>query len=131
MSPVSDPPVGRNDPCPCGSGKKYKKCHGRLSVSEVAARPEVARANALKAVDIELGGRLISFAAARYGPQWMLDALDAYLDLDGDDLPDREMPLAIPWALYTMPMTAAGLTLAEEWRRAQGKGALARSATPA
>ncbi len=23
------PPVGRNDPCPCGSGKKYKKCHGK------------------------------------------------------------------------------------------------------
>ncbi|MFN2316377.1 MAG: SEC-C metal-binding domain-containing protein, partial [Gemmatimonadales bacterium] len=22
------PEVGRNDPCPCGSGKKYKKCHG-------------------------------------------------------------------------------------------------------
>ena len=22
------PPAGRNDPCPCGSGKKYKKCHG-------------------------------------------------------------------------------------------------------
>ncbi|HYZ89575.1 MAG TPA: SEC-C metal-binding domain-containing protein, partial [Myxococcales bacterium] len=21
------PRVGRNDPCPCGSGKKYKKCH--------------------------------------------------------------------------------------------------------
>jgi preprotein translocase subunit SecA len=20
--------LGRNDPCPCGSGKKYKKCHG-------------------------------------------------------------------------------------------------------
>jgi preprotein translocase subunit SecA len=25
------PKVGRNDPCPCGSGKKYKQCHGRLS----------------------------------------------------------------------------------------------------
>jgi len=24
-----DPKVGRNDPCPCGSGKKYKKCCGR------------------------------------------------------------------------------------------------------
>jgi len=24
----SEPKVGRNDPCPCGSGKKYKKCHG-------------------------------------------------------------------------------------------------------
>ena len=28
-SPV--PKVGRNDPCPCGSGKKYKACHGRLA----------------------------------------------------------------------------------------------------
>jgi preprotein translocase subunit SecA len=25
------PRVGRNDPCPCGSGKKYKNCHGRLA----------------------------------------------------------------------------------------------------
>ncbi|MDT8406670.1 MAG: preprotein translocase subunit SecA [Methylococcales bacterium] len=26
----NDQKVGRNDPCPCGSGKKYKQCHGRL-----------------------------------------------------------------------------------------------------
>ena len=25
----ADPKVGRNDPCPCGSGKKYKNCHGK------------------------------------------------------------------------------------------------------
>ena len=25
----ADPRIGRNDPCPCGSGKKYKNCHGR------------------------------------------------------------------------------------------------------
>jgi len=25
------PKIGRNKPCPCGSGKKYKQCHGRLS----------------------------------------------------------------------------------------------------
>jgi len=24
-------PVGRNEPCPCGSGKKYKQCHGKLA----------------------------------------------------------------------------------------------------
>ena len=24
----SEPKIGRNDPCPCGSGKKYKKCCG-------------------------------------------------------------------------------------------------------
>jgi preprotein translocase subunit SecA len=27
----NEPKVGRNDPCPCGSGKKYKKCHGRVA----------------------------------------------------------------------------------------------------
>ena len=25
----ADPKIGRNDPCPCGSGKKYKNCHGK------------------------------------------------------------------------------------------------------
>ena len=25
------PKVGRNDPCPCGSGKKYKQCHGKVT----------------------------------------------------------------------------------------------------
>jgi preprotein translocase subunit SecA len=29
--PASSQKVGRNEPCPCGSGKKYKQCHGRLS----------------------------------------------------------------------------------------------------
>ncbi len=27
----AQPKVGRNDPCPCGSGKKYKQCHGALT----------------------------------------------------------------------------------------------------
>ena len=27
---VAAPKVGRNDPCPCGSGKKYKNCHGKM-----------------------------------------------------------------------------------------------------
>jgi preprotein translocase subunit SecA len=33
FSPVvrDGPKVGRNDPCPCGSGKKFKHCHGQLS----------------------------------------------------------------------------------------------------
>jgi preprotein translocase subunit SecA len=30
-APSEVPRVGRNDPCPCGSGKKYKHCHGRLA----------------------------------------------------------------------------------------------------
>jgi preprotein translocase subunit SecA len=31
--------VGRNDPCPCGSGKKYKKCHGAEEGSDSTQRP--------------------------------------------------------------------------------------------
>ncbi len=27
----ADPKIGRNAPCPCGSGKKYKQCHGKLA----------------------------------------------------------------------------------------------------
>ena len=30
------PKVGRNDPCPCGSGKKYKKCHGAPQAQRTA-----------------------------------------------------------------------------------------------
>ncbi|HEY4298311.1 MAG TPA: SEC-C metal-binding domain-containing protein, partial [Paraburkholderia sp.] len=30
MGVDSVPKVGRNDPCPCGSGKKYKQCHGKI-----------------------------------------------------------------------------------------------------
>ncbi len=31
QDPSEVPKVGRNDPCPCGSGKKYKHCHGQLA----------------------------------------------------------------------------------------------------
>ncbi|MGH8946241.1 MAG: preprotein translocase subunit SecA [Acidimicrobiia bacterium] len=31
QKPVTSDKVGRNDPCPCGSGKKYKRCHGAVA----------------------------------------------------------------------------------------------------
>jgi preprotein translocase subunit SecA len=30
-NPASWGKVGRNEPCPCGSGKKYKHCHGAIA----------------------------------------------------------------------------------------------------
>ena len=36
--------VGRNDPCPCGSGKKYKKCHGAGGVGTAAPAGAGSRA---------------------------------------------------------------------------------------
>ena len=39
------PKVGRNDPCPCGSGKKYKLCHGRAGRSSSADQTTNGRAD--------------------------------------------------------------------------------------
>jgi preprotein translocase subunit SecA len=36
-----DKKIGRNDPCPCGSGKKYKNCHGRAQVDSQGSRANV------------------------------------------------------------------------------------------
>ena len=37
------PKVGRNERCPCGSGKKYKKCHGSIGLTDATkpSNPEV------------------------------------------------------------------------------------------
>ena len=53
--PTTDPlerlkNAGRNDDCPCGSGKKYKKCH--LREDEEAASKALAEANAAKAAAV-------------------------------------------------------------------------------
>jgi preprotein translocase subunit SecA len=37
------PKIGRNDPCPCGSGRKYKQCHGQLAGDEPAFAPDIGR----------------------------------------------------------------------------------------
>ena len=38
------PKIGRNDPCPCGSGQKFKKCHGAALEEEGAADQDDANA---------------------------------------------------------------------------------------
>ncbi len=109
--------IGRNDSCPCGSGKKYKKCHGISDLGSVTS-PEVSRAAELKACDTELGGRLMRFARMRHGPHWMHDALES----EGmRELSDAEMPIVIPW-LQHFKIDKSGSTLADEWRRHKGRG---------
>ncbi|HEX3098512.1 MAG TPA: tetratricopeptide repeat protein [Usitatibacter sp.] len=36
VPPAASPQVRRNDPCPCGSGRRYKECHGKLAVAPLA-----------------------------------------------------------------------------------------------
>jgi len=38
-APAIKPPPSRNDPCPCGSGKRYKECHGKLGATSPGAQP--------------------------------------------------------------------------------------------
>jgi len=92
--------VNRNFPCPCGSGKKHKKCCG--STSATAPAPEVARANAVKALDDKLVAPLLRFSRERLGPDWLNNALDEYTGSD-ETIEDPEMQLAVPWALFHFP----------------------------
>ena len=57
------PKVGRNDPCPCGSGKKHKKCHG-----SVAKREARDRAHALAAARRVVPSTYQPLAAHGYAP---------------------------------------------------------------
>jgi SEC-C motif len=59
----SAPKVGRNDPCPCGSGKKHKKCHG--SVAKIEAREH---AYAMAAASRVVPSTCQPIAAHGYGP---------------------------------------------------------------
>jgi tetratricopeptide (TPR) repeat protein len=67
------PVAGRNDPCPCGSGKRYKHCHGAVNVQGGAfASPDALFAHALQAhqggdLDIaERGYRAVLAAAPEH-----------------------------------------------------------------
>jgi hypothetical protein len=59
--------IGRNDPCPCGSGKKHKKCHGSVAKTQArdAMRAVHARTDAMKPV---VAMTYQPIAAHGYGP---------------------------------------------------------------
>ena len=89
-TPSAGPKVGRNDPCPCGSGKKYKKCH--LPVDE-AKRTSGAGKAAAHDLDARLVRELSEYAMVRFGLEWrrfMRDFLD----------PSEALQLSVPWSVY-------------------------------
>ena len=113
--------TGRNEPCPCGSGRKFKKCHGLLTLSSVVPPPEATRANALKALDVEVAERLVRFANTRFGPTWLALAVSAYLDSAGSEPADMEMTIGLTGALHFLPAVTDGRTLTDLWREEQGE----------
>ena len=61
--------TNRNDSCPCGSGKKYKKCH--LAEDEAAQHAAVKQAEEAAAKEREEGGERSDGEAATGGPSFV------------------------------------------------------------
>lgn len=106
--------IGRNDPCPCGSGKKYKKCH--LAADESAPRPALEVAAGLHALDHELSDNLAAFARQRYADAtWKDNAIAAF---EAEDEADEE--LLLPWLVFHAE-TPSGTSLADEFMQERGE----------
>ena len=96
------PPLGRNAPCPCGSGRRYKNCHG---AGPAASRPPEAAGSPLHELDRSLVERLQHYALRRFGERW-LRAHDTFVDAD------RAVQLFRPWSVYHFPIDGQS---AAEW----------------
>ncbi len=82
------PSIGRNEPCPCGSGKKYKNCHGPIDAEKESAQRRLRQApdtllpklmEALDRYSTELPGGLNRFWNGAYNVQDVKD-LDEHED---------------------------------------------------
>ena len=89
--------IGRNEPCPCGSGKKYKRCCGapktdplELAAGAVRAAQDSAETKVVRLLRHDFGDDAFDAAWDEF------DLTEGCLDPERDD----EVDLFIPWALY-------------------------------
>ncbi|MFQ5707100.1 MAG: YecA family protein [bacterium] len=76
--------IGRNDPCPCGSGKKYKKCCMASHESEIRTQEEINMQQEAKYIincALQSDARLVQlesllFFSTHTGDAWLLDTDD-------------------------------------------------------
>lgn len=90
--------TGRNDPCPCGSGKKYKKCC--LETVELSEFTWLK----MRRTEGELIPRLLKHAADSYGPDSVYEAWDEFsafqdIPMEPDTDPDFETAF-LPWFVF-------------------------------
>ncbi len=90
--------VGRNDPCPCGSGLKYKNCHLR---SEQPSKDDRLWLE-LHELTLRLPAELMQFATSQFGPRLVDEAWHEFT-LFKERAFDQEsihLPVFVPWFLY-------------------------------
>lgn len=92
--------VGRNDPCPCGSGKKYKKCHGVSNVVEITAEPYHAELKLLYE-------RLLEFAMVdcHNELQAMMEWYPEFFVMEDEALMDIYLTGLTAWGLLHEPVS--------------------------
>ena len=73
---VSTMTIRRNDPCPCGSGKKFKQCHGKPSANTPS--PEEAAWRRLRRALDGFPSTMLRFVERVYGPDVLDEAWDEY-----------------------------------------------------
>ena len=93
--------VGRNDPCPCGSGKKYKKC------CLVKTSPVVDLTwQKMRRTEGELVPLLMDYAVNRFGSELIAEGWDKFNNYQADELEQEdETPIEfetifLPWFLF-------------------------------
>ena len=111
--------MDRNAPCPCGSGRKYKKCHGAAVPPEAAALPADARAewvrgDAVLSRQQRVGRELLDWAERKLGAAWVDAALDAWGVNEEEDIDEGLADLFTAWSLfnYTPPTLSAPIAAA-------------------
>ena len=102
--------VGRNEPCPCGSGKKYKRCH--LGIDDAATQPASAK-HPLHELDNRLAVGIVAFGIERFGfePRELIE------EMFGSE--ETMLQMAIPWLAYCERFE--GHTLSEWFLDAEGR----------
>lgn len=116
--------MDRNAPCPCGSGRKFKKCHGGALPPEAATLPHTVRASVLRAEAVMQRNRritqeIVDWADRRLTPEWMNVAYTAWGLGPEDELPEEEGDLFTTWAVYHFAAKEQDGPVAAQWLAAQ------------
>ena len=112
--------MDRNAPCPCGSGRKFKKCHGAAVPPEAAALPPEARAEWLRGDAVlvrqkRVGQELLDWAERKLGAEWVDAALDAWGVSEEDDVDESVADLFTAWSLFNYREPTLGKSIAAAW----------------
>ena len=112
--------MDRNAPCPCGSGRKFKKCHGAAVPPEAAALPPDARAEWMRGVAVlgrqrRVAQELLDWAERKLGAEWVDAALDAWGVNVDEDVDEGVADLFTSWSLFNYAPSALAKPIAAAW----------------